>query len=177
MFCDFITFLPFSHQVILPRGLNPWAPAIAAFFLEKCSQSSTCCHLCKLCPSFSYQCMCSRCMPLVTVRLFATNLESKFKLSQGLLSFITSNNTLCILFAIFQSFFFFFLRYKLTKVYCNNAVIVLMEQSTNIIWFISTRIIIPNLPNVWTTVVLTNKQHDMVVVFFCFLTSTVSNSF
>lgn len=113
LFCDFITFLPFSHQVILPRGLTSWALALAAFFLEKCSQSSTCCHLCKLWPSFSYHCMCSCCMPLVTVRLFATNLESKFELFQGL-SFVISYNTLRILFAVF---------WKLSKVQINTHIL------------------------------------------------------
>lgn len=81
-------FLPFSHQVILPTGLNSWALALAAFFLEKCSQSSACCHLCKLWPCFSYQCMCSCCMPLVTHNavLFTINLKSKFEMS-----FLTQN--------------------------------------------------------------------------------------
>lgn len=101
LFCDFITSLPFSHQVILPRELNSWALALAAFFLEKCSQSSTCCHLCKLWPSFSYHCMCSCCMPLVTVRLFATNLESQFEFFQGS-CFVTFYNNFCILFAVFS---------------------------------------------------------------------------
>lgn len=99
LFCDFITFLPFSHQVILPRGLNSWALALAAFFLEKCSQSSTCCHLCKLCPSFSYHCMCSCCMPLVTVRLFATNPESKLEFFQDLvLTLHITPHISCLLF-------------------------------------------------------------------------------
>lgn len=164
-------FSSFSRQVILPRALNPWALALAAFFLEKCSQSSTCCHLCKLCPSFSSQCMCSCCMPLVAIRPFAANLESKFKHSKSsVLSLQITPYVSCLLF--FKVFFF--LRYKLTKVYCNNAVVVLMEQRSTII--ISAWILIPDLHNVWTTSVLTNKQHD-VVTFCFFLTDTMSNSF
>lgn len=104
LFCDFITLLPFSYQVTLPSELNPWAFALAAFFLEKYSQSSTCCHLCKLWPSFSYQCMCSCCMSLVAVRLFATNLESKFEPSQV----FTLHITPYVSYLLFSQCFFFF---------------------------------------------------------------------
>lgn len=80
--------------------------------------------------------MCSCCMSLVTVRLFATNLESKFELFQVFSLHITPY----VSYLLFSQLFF--LRYKLTKVNYNNPVIVLIEQGTEIVWFISTRIIL-----------------------------------
>lgn len=64
----------------------------------------------------------------------------------------------CLLFSESHS------RCKLTQLYCNNPVVILMEQSR--VSGFSARIIIPYLPTSGTSSTLTNKQHVMVDFFF-----------